>query len=138
MREWHVTLCGGWSPELELRQIGINRVTVERNTSLDPGWDRVRVALLGGSRGPVFMERFFEVVPLDGQYPGALKRSPMGEAVFPEGDEVLRRGHAPQTSDQVLLNNVGRRLDRMPGPEAIASILQDVLSRKPGGRRGAL
>jgi len=127
-----VTVCGGSSPEIGLYQIGINREAIERNTSLDPETDRVRVTILGHARRPVLMDRFFEVVPLDARRPAALQQSPLGEAVFPEGDEVLRRDQAPHRGEEVLINNVARRLDRLPDPEALARILQDILRQQLG------
>ena len=136
LRDWYVTVCGGWSTELALDQIGINREAIERNTSLDPETDRVRVTILGRPRRPVLLDRFFEIVPLDERHPQALERSPIGEAVFPEGDEVVRRDQAPQPGESVVLNNVGHRLGRFPDPEEIARILQELLARNPEGSRG--
>lgn len=138
LRDWYVTMCGGTSPELELHEIGINRTAIERNTSLDPDTDRVRVTVLGGVRRPVFMDPFFEVVPLDATRPGAFERSPLGEAVFPEGDEVLRSGRAPRAGQQVLINNLGRRIERLPDSEQLARIVEDVLRRGDRGDRTPL
>ena len=138
VRDWYVTVCGGWSSELEFHQIGINRAAIERNTSLDPETDQVRVTLLGEPRGPVLLDRLFEVVPLDGRYPRALERSPIGEAVFPEGDEVLRGRHAPRPGEQVLLNNLGRHLRHLPDADEFARILQDALRRSGGAGRTGL
>ena len=127
LRDWYVTVCGGWSPELTFDQIGINRRAIERNTSLEPGADWVRVTLLGEVRRPLLFDRAFEVVPLDASYPSALMHSPLGEAVFPEGDEALRGPHAPRPGEQVLLNHVGRRLNRALDPDALARAFQEVL-----------
>ncbi len=138
LRDWYVTVCGGWSPELGLHQIGINRTAIERNTSLDPETDRVRVTLLGQVRGPVLIDRFFEIVPLDASRPGALLRSPMGEAVFPEGDQVVRNRRAPRPGEQVLINNLGRRLERLPDAQELARIVEDILHREERHDRTAL
>lgn len=135
LRDWYVTLCGGWSSDLKLDQIGINRQALEANTSLDPVTDRVRVTILGQLRRPVLMDRFFEVVPLDEGHPNALRHSPLGEAVFPEGDDVVRRDQAPQPGQPVLLNNVVRRLELLPDSEEFARILQDVLGRRVRSER---
>lgn len=129
LRDWYVTVSGGWSRELQLHQIRINREAIERNASLDPGTDLVRVTVLGGTRRPVFLDRFFEVVPLDARHPDALRHSPTGEAVFPDGDEVLRGARAARPGDPVLINNVGRRLDRLPSPDEFARILDEVSRR---------
>lgn len=131
LRDWYVTVCGGWSPELGLHQIGINREALEKNTSLRPETDRVRVTILGHVRRPVFLDHFFEVVPLDESHPRALECSPIGEAVFPEGDPVLRPAQAPQRGEQVLINNVRRRLDRFPDPQLLERILRELLPREP-------
>lgn len=129
LRDWYVTVCGGWSPELELHQIGINRNAIERNTSLDPETDRVRVTILGAMRRPLLLDRFFEIVPLDGRYPAARLLSQGGEAVFPEGDDALRGRRAPRPGEQVLINNVVRRLERSLESGDFARVLQDVLRR---------
>ncbi len=113
-------------------------MALERNTSLDPEIDRVRVTLLGEVRRPVLMDRFFEVVPLDASRPGALQRSPIGEAVFPEGDEVVRGARAPEAGDQVLLNNLARRLNRLPDAAHLARIVEDVIRRGDRARGSAL
>lgn len=128
LKHWYVTVCGGMSPELALDQIGINRKALERNTSLDPAIDRVRVAILGGARRPFLMERFFQVVPLDERRPRAAALSPLGEAVFPEGDDVVRPKESPHTGDEIVLNGVASlRLRLGTDPDAIAKILRDLL-----------
>ncbi|HYM41077.1 MAG TPA: hypothetical protein VEY12_13190 [Thermoplasmata archaeon] len=131
LRDWYVTVCGGWSPELGFHQIGINKEALERNTSLDPDTDRVRVTILGHVRRPLLLDRFFEIVPLDERHSRALELSPIGEAVFPEGDDAIRRDAAPQQGDEVVLNNVLRRLDRFPDAAALERILQELLPRDP-------
>lgn len=78
LRDWYITVCGGWSSELAFHQIGINREALEKNTSLDPETDRVRVTILGQFRRPLLLDRFFEVVPLDRRHPDALEHSPRG------------------------------------------------------------
>ncbi len=129
LRDWYVTVCGGWSPELALDQIGINRDALARNTSLNPAADRVRVTLLGRVKRPFLLDRFFEVVPLDDLRPRAFERSPQGEAVFPEGDDAVRGAQAPRPGDSVLINNVCHRLERFPDPASLERILQDLFPR---------
>ncbi len=136
LRHWYLTVCGGLSPELALYQIGINREALEANTSLDPAVDRVRVAVVGAVRRPILMDRFFEIVPLDDRKPQALARSPIGEAVFPEGDQVLRPGLSPKPGEEVILNNVvSTRLVRSPDPGRFEEILQDLFRRGYGQQR---
>ncbi len=130
LRHWYVTPFGGRSPELDLFQIGINREAIERNTSLDPGMDRVRVTILGHLRRPILLERFFEVVPLDERHPDAFRHSPMGEAVLPEGDEVLRPRDAPHPGDEVVISSVAsQRLGLLADSEAFGEIVAELVRR---------
>jgi hypothetical protein len=127
LRHWYVTPFGGLSPELGLFQVGINREALEQNTSLDPATDRVRVTVLGKARRPILFDRFFEVVPLDARHPEALARSPMGEAVLPEGDQVLRPRESPHPGDEVILSSAAsQRLGLLAGSEAFAGIVQEL------------
>lgn len=136
LRHWYVTPFGGLSPELGLFQIGINREALERNTSLDPAMDRVRVTILGQVRRPILFDRFFEIVPLDERHPDALKRSPGGEAVLPEGDDVLRPRQSPQPGDEVVISSVvSQRLGLLADPDALAGILQELLRRESRSER---
>ena len=127
LRHWYVTPFGGMSTELGLFQVGINREALERNTSLDPSNDRVRVTVLGRMRRPILFDRFFEVVPLDERHPAALKCSPMGEAVFPEGDQVLRPRDAPHPGDEVILSSAAsQRLGLLADSETFAGVVQEL------------
>ena len=127
LRHWYVTPFGGMSTELGLFQVGINREALERNTSLDPSSDRVRVTVLGRMRRPILFDRFFEVVPLDERHPDALRQSPMGEAVFPEGDQVLRPRDSPHPGDEVILSSAAsQRLGLLADSEAFAGVVQEL------------
>ena len=127
LRHWYVTPFGGMSTELGLFQVGINREALERNTSLDPASDRVRVTVLVRMRRPILFDRFFEVVPLDERHPDALKCSPMGEAVFPEGDQVLRPRDAPHPGDEVILSSAAsQRLSLLADSETFAGVVQEL------------
>jgi len=127
LRHWYVTPFGGMSTELGLFQVGINREALERNTSLDPSNDRVRVTVLGRMRRPILFDRFFEVVPLDERHPEALRCSPMGEAVFPEGDQVLRPREAPHPGDEVILSSAAsQRLGLLADSETFAGVVQEL------------
>jgi len=127
LRHWYVTPFGGMSTELGLFQVGINREALERNTSLDPSSDRVRVTVLGRMRRPILFDRFFEVVPLDERHPDALLCSPMGEAVFPEGDQVLRPRDAPHPGDEVILSSAAsQRLGLLADSETFAGVVQEL------------
>lgn len=127
LRHWYVTPFGGMSTELGLFQVGINREALERNTSLDPSNDRVRVTVLGRMRRPILFDRFFEVVPLDERHPEALRCSPMGEAVFPEGDQVLRPRESPHPGDEVILSSAAsQRLGLLADSETFAGVVQEL------------
>lgn len=127
LRDWYVTPFGGLSPELGLFQVGINREALERNTSLNPSTDRVRVTVLGRVRRPILFDRFFEVVPLDERHPEAFARSPSGEAVLPEGDQVMRPRESPHPGDEVVLSSAaGKRLGLLADSEAFAGIVQEL------------
>ncbi len=126
LRHWYVTPFGGMSVELEPFQVGINREALETNTSLDPSTDRVRVTVLGRVRRPLVPDRFFEVVPLDERHPEALRRSPMGEAVFPEGDDVFRPRDSPHAGDDVVISSVASQRLGLLDSDAFAEILQEL------------
>ena len=126
LRHWYVTPFGGMSVELEPFQVGINREALETNTSLDPSTDRVRVTVLGRVRRPLLLDRFFEVVPLDEQHPEALRRSPMGEAVFPEGDDVFRPRESPHAGDDVVISSVASQRLGLLDSNAFAAVLQEL------------
>ncbi|OGS50483.1 MAG: hypothetical protein A3K65_09535 [Euryarchaeota archaeon RBG_16_68_12] len=128
LRHWYVTPYGGRSRELDLDQVGIRRVALEVNTELDPAVDRVRIGLLGQrNTRPLLIDRTFELVALDETRPEALAKSPIGEAVLPEGDEVVRHPfRAPASGDSILINGVmAKRLQS--DPEALAKALEAVL-----------
>jgi hypothetical protein len=134
LRHWYVTPFGGHSNELSFYQIGIRREALEANTELDPEVDRVRIGLLGQRNvRPYLLDHAFEVVPLDDRRPDALACSPHGEAVLPEGDEVVRHPFpAPQRGDTILMNGVAaKRL--LANPEKLAEVLES-LFREGYGR----
>src|SRR3989442_2579332 len=117
--------------QLEPFQVGINREALETNTSLDPSTDRVRVTVLGRVRRPLLLDRFFEVVPLDERHPAALRRSPMGEAVFPEGDDVFRPRESPHAGDDVVISSVVSPRLWLLDSDAFAEILQELFPTHP-------
>ena len=137
LRHWYVTPFGGHSNELSFYQIGIRREALEANTELDPDVDRVRIGLLGQRNvRPFLLDHSFEVVPLDARRPEALARSPHGEAVLPQGDEVVRRPFPSlQPGDTVLINGVAAKRLRQD-PEKLAQVLE-TLFREGYGRRAS-
>lgn len=84
---------------------------------------------------PLFLDRFFEVVPLDERHPDALEHSPRGEAVFPEGDDVVRGREIPRVGDEVVINNVlSARLGFTVESDRFQQILEELLRRERDGR----
>jgi len=54
----------------------------------------------------------------------------MGEAVFPDGDEVLRPRDSPHPGDEVVLSSVAsQRLGLLTDSEVFAGIVQDLIRR---------
>ncbi|HKZ88817.1 MAG TPA: hypothetical protein VJ300_01005 [Thermoplasmata archaeon] len=135
LKHWYVTPYGGTSTDLRLFQVGIRREALEANTTLNPEVDRVRVSIVGRNRvRPLALDRFFEIVALDGRRLDALRRSLHGEAVFPEGDQVVRRYEAPEIGDEILLNSVlSQRLGCLPDSATFAAILQELFRRRRTG-----
>ncbi|HLA47185.1 MAG TPA: hypothetical protein VJ207_06405 [Thermoplasmata archaeon] len=135
LRHWYVTPFGGHSNELSFYQVGIRRSGIEANTELDPAVDRVRIGLLGRRHArPFLMDRPFEIVPLDESRPDSLSKSPRGEAVLPEGDEVVRRPFPlPRPGDSVVLNGVAARRF-LNDPERLAKVLEAVFEEGFGRR----
>lgn len=137
LRYWYVTPFGGRSRELAVDQIGILRAALEANTELDPEVDRVRIGLLGQRNArPVLFDQPFELVPLDTTRPEALSKSPLGEVVLPEGDDVIHRPFPrPRDGDPILINSVAAR--RFPlDPKRLEEVLE-ALFRKERGKRPA-
>ena len=135
LRHWYVTPLGGHSPELDFYQVGILAEALRHNTDLRPGLDRVRIGVLGHRRTrPVLFDGFFEVVPLDEGRPDARRKSPSGEAVLPEGNDVIRAGSdPPQPGDDLVLNGVLARSPwGTPGHETIAAVLEEFLRERMG------
>jgi len=134
LRHWYVTPFGGHSGDLSFYQIGIQRDALLANTELDPEIDRVRIGLLGRRNvRPFLLDHPFEIVPLDEGRPDALARSPRGEAVLPQGDDVVRHPFPNvQPGDRVLINGVAaKRLSK--DPEKLAQVLE-TLFREGYGR----
>src|SRR2546427_6481786 len=134
LRHWYVTPFGGHSNELSFYQIGIRREALKANTQLDPEVDRVRIGLLGQRNvRPYLLDRAFEIVPLDERRPNALAQSPQGEAVLPQGDEVVRHPFpTPHPGDTVLMNGVAAKRLALD-PDRLAEVLA-TLFREGYGR----
>ncbi len=78
------------------------------------------------------LDGFFDVVPLDALRPDARGKSPRGEAVLPEGDEVIRAIEPPKPGDGIILNSVlaRRTTFEAPGPDHIAAVLEEFLRER--------
>lgn len=82
---YYVSVVGGFSNELDRREVGINRSALEQNTRLTGFHDRVVLKRLSGNRiKPFFFKEPYVVVPLDESTPDAYKKSLSGEVVFSE------------------------------------------------------
>lgn len=125
LRHWYVTPFGGHSDELSMYEVGIRRSAIESNTELDPAVDRVRIGLLGHRHvRPYLIDRSFAIVPLDESRPDSLAKSSRGEAVLPEGDEVVRHPFPTlRRGDTVVLNGVASRRS-LDDPERLAKVLE--------------
>lgn len=113
LKHWYVAPIGGLSTDLNPGQIGLNKGALADNTDLIPYQDRVSLSKLEG-RGslPLFLKKYFEVVPLDRTCPDALSKSPNGEAVLPHqdiGQDIGQRNRlleSFQVGEFVILNGV--------------------------------
>lgn len=137
LRDWYVTPFGGRSEDLRPGQVGIHAEALARNTKLVPHQDRVLISLVGqGDPRPLFAKETYEVVPLDGQRPHALERSPQGEAVLPVVPpwDVVRRPHLqPRTGERLLLNGVSARVFGAEPAEVLAHLVRRHLERRNEG-----
>jgi len=109
LKHWYVAPIGGLSMDLNPGQIGLNREALADNTDLVPYQDRVSLSKLDGSGSrPLFVKKYFEVVPIDKKCPDALSKSPNGEAVLPH-EEVEHKNSCVepfQVGEFVILNGV--------------------------------
>jgi hypothetical protein len=109
LKHWYVAPIGGLSTDLDPGQIGLNREALADNTDLVPYQDRVSLSKLDGSGArPLFVKKYFDVVPLDKACPDALSKSPNGEAVLPR-QEVRQTNSLVepfQVGELVILNGV--------------------------------
>jgi len=110
LRHWYVTPIGGQSIDLNPGQIGLNREALAENTDLVPYQDRVSLSKLDGTGSqPLFVKKYFEVVPLNKACPDALSKSLKGEAVLPQQQEVNHKKGLKelfQVGEFVVMNGV--------------------------------
>jgi len=114
IRRCYVTQFGGVSADLQVCQVGINSIALEENTKLVEA-DRVIVGILGKGRArPYFMDKVYEITPLDYKTPDAFQKSFLGEAVFSKKLDMdckpfdsLRKGQLVVLSG--VLSNHGKR-----------------------------
>lgn len=135
LRYLYVTPFGGHSPDLRFFQVGINREALKTNTELDPDVDRVRIAVMGQRHvRPALVDGLFEIVPVDPSESSIGELSPRGEAVLPEGDEVVRRPFpAVQLGDRIVLNGVpAKRFELALDAGAIESAVRELLTSVRG------
>ncbi len=102
LADTYVSKLGGFSVELEKREIGINEKALEMNTSLIGGVTRVRLKFFERKEKPFFMRKEFTVIPLSSFDPG-VEFSKHGEVVMAdEHRENLRE----EVGKAVVINSV--------------------------------
>jgi hypothetical protein len=109
LRHIYVTPFGGFSPDLQPGEIGIQAEALARNTRLQPS-DHVTISKCQGpARIPLIHKELFRVVPIDAALRDAWNKSLHGEAVLPhekpgEVTESVRLDLA--RGDELLINGV--------------------------------
>ena len=116
MKHYYVSVVGGFSDELERREVGINRSALEQNTRLVGFHDRVVLKRLVGNKvKPFFFREPYVVVPLDESTPDALKKSQEGEVVLSEEvREEVKRKRALRVEcigEKILLNSTLSKIE---------------------------
>jgi len=108
---YYFSVVGGFSDELDRKEIGINRSALEQNTKLVGFHDRVVLKRLAGNRiKPFFFKDPYVVVPLDESTPDAIRKSLSGEVVLSESimEEYISRKKFQESEcigQSVLLNS---------------------------------
>jgi hypothetical protein len=123
LRGWYVAPVGGYSRELSMNEIGINRQALFQNTELRPYLDRVIISKLeGGGILPLFMRQQFLVVPLTEVYPDAYSKSRSGEIVLPAGkkDRLMEL----KIGEEVIINSA---VNDLP-PKWISKFMRQMIS----------
>jgi hypothetical protein len=123
LRGWYVAPVGGYSRELSMNEIGINRQALFQNTELRPYLDRVIISKLeGGGILPLFMRQQFLVVPLTEVYPDAYSKSRAGEIVLPAGkkDRLMEL----KIGEEVIINSA---VNDLP-PKWISKFMRQMIS----------
>lgn len=123
LRGWYVAPVGGYSRELSVNEIGINRQALYKNTDLRPYIDRVVISKLeGGGILPLFMREQFLVVPLTEAYPEAYSKSRSGEVVLPAGkkDRLMEF----KIGEEIIINSA---INDLP-PKWMAKLMKRFIS----------
>jgi len=107
LRGLYVAPVGGYSRELSVNEIGINRHALLKNTELIPYLDRVIISKLDGSEIlPLFMREQFLVIPLTEELPEAFSRSLSGEVVLLELQIKKDRFPRLRIGEEVIINSI--------------------------------
>jgi hypothetical protein len=121
LRHIYVTPFGGFSPDLQPGEIGINAQALERNTDLEPWRDLVTIGKLErASRIPFILKQLFRVVPVDQQMRDAWRKTLEGEAVLPH--------ERPGEREESVLLELARGDDL---------VINGVLAKRAGLRAGS-
>lgn len=131
LRHWYVAPFGGLSLELRRDQVGIHKEALRSNTELVPHVDRVRISILGENRNrPLLLDADFEVIALDRAWPDAFPKSPCGEVVLPEGEELRPPFVELQPGQALILNSVASKRLLEGDERLIEAILEEARKRK--------
>jgi hypothetical protein len=112
-------VIGGFSPELDRREVGINRDAIQYNTELVGYHDTVILRRVrGGKIKPFFMKRPYTLIPLDEQTPASVEKSRSGEVVLSEKllDELEKKNiirnpyMTPCIGEEILINSTVTKL----------------------------
>ncbi len=97
LAETYVSKLGGFTEEIDRRELGINEQALYSNTSIIVGETEARIKILDERNPPFFLRKSFRVVGL----PHSL--SPNGEVVLPE---ELREKFERFVGKDVVINTV--------------------------------
>jgi hypothetical protein len=137
IKDWYVTLFGGRSRELNHDQVGINKENLEK-TDLTPYVDKVSIRRLEGERVvPLYLKKWFEVVPLDRSMPDALSKSPHGEVVLPEEPQIINRPSYYDLNEKepLILNSVLSKVLKNPSDWSKLLLSSYIMKKKFSFRR---
>ncbi|WP_456327350.1 hypothetical protein [Archaeoglobus sp.] len=100
--DMYVSKVGGFSPELEKNEIGINIEAIYSNTSIIANETYAKIRFLGESAKPFFFRKSYRVIGLEPNMEG-FECSQNGEVVF---SESLAKTLGRYVGKEVIINTV--------------------------------